>query len=60
MTSETLHTADMARLPEGRSGRLPPEQSARITRRVTMITVMTAIVLTALKLAIWQLSLIHI
>jgi len=56
MTSETLHIADMASLPEGRSGRLPPEQSARITRRVTMITVITAIILTALKLAIWQRS----
>ena len=55
MATETL-TSDMARLPEGRSGRLPPEQSARITQRVTMITVITAIILTALKLLIWERS----
>jgi len=56
MVTETLYTSDMARLPEGRSGRLPPEQSARITRRVTLITVITAIALTSLKLIIWQRS----
>ena len=56
MSIEAIYTSDMASLPEGRSGRLPPEQSAQITRRITMITVITAIILTVLKLAIWQRS----
>ena len=56
MVTETLYTSDRASLPEGRSGRLPPEESARITRRVTLITVIMAIVLTSLKLIIWQRS----
>ena len=43
-------------LPEGHSGRLDPEDSAKITRRVTALTVFIALVLAAGKFVIWQRS----
>ena len=43
-------------LPEGRSGRLPPSESAHITRRVTSLTVTIAIILAVIKFYIWQRS----
>lgn len=43
-------------LPEGRSGRLPPKESAQITRRVTSLTVLIAVILAAAKFFIWQRS----
>lgn len=43
-------------LAAGHSGRLPPEDSAKITRKVTAITVAAAIILAAGKFLIWQRS----
>ena len=43
-------------LPEGHSGRLPPSESARITRQITSLTVLIAIILAVGKFLIWQRS----
>lgn len=43
-------------LAEGKSGRLPPEQSAKITRKVTTLTVIIAVILATAKIIIWQRS----
>lgn len=56
MPSNTSTDAAHSALPEGRSGRLPPNESARITRNITSLTVLIAIVLAVVKLIIWQRS----
>jgi len=38
----------------GRPGRIPPENSARITRRITLLTVCVGILLAAAKLFLWD------
>lgn len=38
----------------GRPGRLPPENSARITRRITALAVIVGLILTTGKLLLWQ------
>jgi len=54
--TQPLEAITAAALPEGHSGRLPPEESARITRRVTALTVFTALILAGGKFIIWQRS----
>ena len=43
-------------LAEGHNGRLPPAENARITRKITSLTVLIAIILAVGKFLIWQRS----
>ena len=55
MNANTTYSS-MNVLPEGHSGRLPPSESARITRKITSLTVLIAIILAVGKFLIWQRS----
>ena len=56
MTKNTTYTPYDTILPEGHSGRLPPEDSAHITRRITALTLLIAVILAIGKFIIWQRS----
>lgn len=55
MNSDALYPSQIA-LAHGRSGRLPPVESARLTRQITSLTVLIAIILAVGKFLIWQRS----
>lgn len=55
-TQAQAKEVNIPHLPAGHSGRLPPEESARITRQVTSLTVLVALILAAGKFLIWQRS----
>lgn len=56
MTRETVKSASDYQAPErhGRPGRLRPDQSARITRRITALAVGVGVIFAVGKLFIWQ------
>jgi len=56
MNVDIPYSVKSVALPEGHSGRLPPNESARITRRITALTVTIAVILAAGKFLIWQRS----